>query len=165
MFHWVVDNRLTPAQPENDNYTRVLEEVEEKLNLLLEEIKQLTQDTLDTDPVVKDDTQQAIDRHVATPDGKEGYRSRPGGCQSSAISPGQQPAGMGFHTDLGISITLSGRLLIQMNTMKSAAVGSMNGYLGRSLSEHFKICRSSKVRHGEQYPWLRSSPHNMTGAE
>jgi glycosidase len=54
MFHWVVDNRLTPAQPSNENYAGVLREVEEKLTLLLEEIKQLTQDTRETEGVIKE---------------------------------------------------------------------------------------------------------------
>jgi glycosidase len=54
MFHWIVDNRLTPAHPKNENYIRVIQEAEKKLNDLLEEIKQLSLDTGETDQVVKD---------------------------------------------------------------------------------------------------------------
>jgi glycosidase len=54
LFHWIVDNRLTVAEPENENFSAVLQEVDDKTRLLLAEIKNLTQAGGDPEPLVQD---------------------------------------------------------------------------------------------------------------
>jgi glycosidase len=54
LFHWIVDNRLTVAEPENENIAAVLKEVDDKTRLLLAEIKDLTQAGGDPQTLVED---------------------------------------------------------------------------------------------------------------
>jgi glycosidase len=54
LFHWIVDNRLTVAEPENENYAAVLNEVDDKSRQLLAEIKNLTQASGDIETLVKE---------------------------------------------------------------------------------------------------------------
>jgi glycosidase len=54
LFHWIVDNRLTAAEPENENFVAVLQEVDDKTRLLLAEIKNLTQAGGDPESLVED---------------------------------------------------------------------------------------------------------------
>jgi glycosidase len=54
LFHWIVDNRLTVTEPENENFAAVLQEVDEKTRLLLAEIKDLTQASGDPESLVED---------------------------------------------------------------------------------------------------------------
>ncbi|MFO7625017.1 MAG: alpha-amylase family glycosyl hydrolase [Anaerolineales bacterium] len=54
LFHWIVDNRLTVAEPENENIAAVLQEVDDKNRLFLAEIKSLTQAGGDPETLVQD---------------------------------------------------------------------------------------------------------------
>lgn len=53
-IHWIIDNRLTAAEPVSENIAAVLQEADDKVRLLLAEINNLTQAGADPEPLVNE---------------------------------------------------------------------------------------------------------------